>query len=78
MKITAKYHVTPTERKHIKLCVEKTELNPETYYKVGRKQYKFAPTEKPGVLSVEIYTKERADSGRMVTRKSLATVDINA
>jgi len=72
LKITGKYHVTATERKHIRLIFETTGDKPDAApYKVGRKLYTFIPADQPGVFT---YTCQYVEDGIRRTSRGVVRV----
>lgn len=70
MKITAKYHVTATEKRHIKEIIErKNEFLENGVIKAGTKRKFYEIVETEFGFEGVIKTPEKDDCGRPVTRK---------
>lgn len=70
MKITAKYHVTATEKRAIKQIISRGWLAGST----KRKSYQLVKTDSG--FDVTIKTPETDSAGRRIVRRSFATVEM--
>ena len=70
MKITGRYHLTATERRHIAQLIESGEMIGRS----KRKAYELQAT--PGGFSGMVYTSEQNDRGEPITRRQSFTVDM--